>query len=83
MYHKRTTITFLSKLKKKPLKYMTNMYTHAHLIHFIQGNIHFFSFCLFRTFLEHFFFHIFILILLNIHSKHLKKICQLIMNLGI
>jgi hypothetical protein len=66
MYHKRTTITFLSKLKKKTLKYMTNM--------------HFFSFCLFRTFLEHFFFHIFILILLNIHSKHLKKISQLIMN---
>ena len=35
MYHKRTTITFLSKLKKKqkkPLKYMTNMYTHAHYI---------------------------------------------------
>ena len=27
LYHKRTTITFLSKLKKKPLKYMTNMYT--------------------------------------------------------
>ena len=34
MYHKRTTITFLSKLKKtkKTLKYMTNMYTHAHYI---------------------------------------------------
>ena len=35
MYHKRTTITFLSELKKKakkPLKYMTNMYTHAHYI---------------------------------------------------
>ena len=32
MYHKRTT--FLSKLKKKKkkLKYMTNMYTHAHYI---------------------------------------------------
>ena len=32
MYHIRTTITFLSKLKKKTLKYMTNMYTHAHYI---------------------------------------------------
>ena len=34
MYHKRTTITFLSKLKnkKQTLKYMTNMYTHAHYI---------------------------------------------------
>ena len=32
MYNKRTTITFLSKLKKNPLKYMTNMYTHAHYI---------------------------------------------------
>ena len=33
MYHKRTAITFLSKLEKKtPLKYTTNMYTHAHYI---------------------------------------------------
>ena len=32
MYPKRTTITLLSKLKNKPLKYMTNMYTHAHYI---------------------------------------------------
>ena len=33
MYHKRTTITFFFKVEKTPkktLKYMTNMYTHAH-----------------------------------------------------
>ena len=30
MYHKRTTK--LKKTNKKTLKYMTNMYTHAHYI---------------------------------------------------